>query len=238
MKVPTLRVTPRLGIRMDGTEQRFTELFLTQARAAIEARGQFSFYEVGTAEGLTFSALCGLLVREGLADRSLMVSCDLPNGWSLDDAKLTRGMNASGMRWVMMGETSDVAATPPLAGCAALYRMDGRALVKLLNERHGFRPDFVFIDGCHGAPCWTADFLAVEPYVTNLALVVSHDAGAFEQGQDWQGHCQQHINVRRGLDDLGLLSNARGGWVHVEEIRGDRERGGEGHSHVVLRRTV
>jgi len=73
----------------------------------------------------------------------------------------------------------------------------------------------VLIDACHGKPCVMADFLAVEPHVTEGGIVMFHDAGRKEQGVDLQPHCNQPINVRAAIDELGLWTNERQGWEYV-----------------------
>lgn len=235
----------RFGIRMEGTTERFTELFLDRARACVAASRPFSFFELGTAEGFTFSALCKTLVANGLNRDATMVSCDLPPGqsWSTDSAKLMANMRETGMAWAEMGGTDVLARldlAPPIGpGYATVVYYDGRTLIKALHEKLGFSPDFTFIDGCHGAPCVTRDFLAIEPTVKPGALVVFHDACLDSQHTDMQDHCHERINVRQALINLGLMpGGGRAGWAFVEEIASDRARGGQGNGHVVITRTA
>lgn len=216
----------RLGIRMNGTEDRFLSLILSKARE----RGSLSLFELGTAEGGTLSGIWQMLISEGIEDYTL-VGCDLPAGWSCDRTKLAATMNRLGCWW----GAYDRPEVAPQKG-AQIYFVDGRVLIRALNERYGFSPDVSFIDGCHSSRCVTADFEAVAPTVVPGGLVIFHDAGVEEQGSDWQGHCGEFINVRKAIQDLGLLDGKRPGWRLVEEIRGDRDRGGEGNSHVVVKR--
>lgn len=221
--------TPRLGIRMDGTQARFLDLILTQAKVTSPS---FSLFELGTAEGFTLGGITEWLVAHGVASQSTLVSCDLPNGWSRDDIKLYSNMTRTGLPW---SEHRDSGA-PPLVGRVQVYYVDGRQLIGDLYAKHGFSPSFTFIDGCHGKSCLVSDFLAIEPTTKPGALVSMHDAGVAEQGSDYQDHCKERINVRQGLVELGLMTNARAGWTLVEEIPGDRARGGDGNSIVVVRR--
>lgn len=69
-----------------------------------------------------------------------------------------------------------------------------------------------FIDACHGKPCVMADFEAVEKHCEVGSVVIFHDAGEPEQGVDIQPHCNEPINVRAALIELGLLDNRRPGW--------------------------
>ena len=54
--------------------------------------------------------------------------------------------------------------------------------------------------------------------------VLFHDCGLEEIGTDWQGHCNENINVRKALVDLGLLETVtRNGWKFVVELSGTRK---------------
>lgn len=224
---------PRLGIRMDGTQARFLDLLLQRARVC-QPTGFFLF-ELGTAEGITFGALCGVIKQAGLLDQSTLVSCDLPAGqsWSVDMAKILSNMQGSGVPWITAHSPVE-----PRKGAAQIYFRDGRVLLKELNALYGFSPDFSFIDGCHSSRCVTADFLAVESVTKPGAIIAFHDAGSEEEGTDWQNHCGEFISVRKALTALGLMDNTRPGWRFKEQIQGDRNRGGEGNSHVVVERVA
>lgn len=215
----------KLGIRMDGTESRFIDLFLDKAKNSVD----FSFFELGTAEGYTFSGLCQALVEKNL--NGLMVSCDLPNGWSVDQAKMVNNMKRSGINWSLHFDPNH----RPEIG-ANIYFVDGRNLVKELNIQYGFLIDFAFVDGCHGSPCVRADFLSIAPFIKPNGIIAFHDAGIEEQNTDYQNHCGENINVRKALIDLGLIDNKREGWKFIDEIPGDRSRGGEGNSHVIIQK--
>lgn len=220
-------MSSKLGLRMDGVEDRFIELFLAAARG----RGDqpFHFFELGTATAITYSVLWQHLQEANLAAHATMVSCDLPDGWSVEYDKMKANMDKAGKWWL------SYKVIEPRIG-AQIYFVDGRALISRLHTDYGFYPDFAFIDGCHGRACAMADFEAIAPTVRQGGLVVFHDACELSQHTDMQDHCKERINVRQGIRDLGLLDNTRAGWRLVEEIAGDRPRGGEGNGCLVVQR--
>lgn len=95
---------------------------------------------------------------------------------------------------------------------------------------HGspMRFDYAFIDGCHGAPCVTADFLGVEPLIRGGGIVCFHDTSPNCQGRHPQPHCGTGIAARAAVEKLGLLDNTRPGWVVHHETQGDESKGGHG----------
>lgn len=217
----------KLGIRMDSIQDRFIELFLQQAHRFGK---DFSSFEIGTAEGFTFGGLCKVFV-DNLLEGS-MVSCDIPNGWSLAPEKLKRNMDSSGVTWSV-----STSIHIPDHNAASIYMISGRDLIGVLNRDYGFKPSFVFVDGCHGH-CVKGDFLSIEPTVPVGGIVAFHDSGTFENKGDcdWQGHCGTFIRVRPELETLGLLDGTRNGWELIDDVQGDREYGGEGHGCVFVQR--
>lgn len=64
--------------------------------------------------------------------------------------------------------------------------------------------NFCLIDGCHGAPCVMADFLAIEHGMAKGGIVAFHDAGPEEQRNCFQPHCGAGIGVVEALKNLSL----------------------------------
>ena len=61
-----------------------------------------------------------------------------------------------------------------------------------------WKADFVFIDGCHGAPCVESDFLGAETIVRSGGVVAFHDTDIGYQDIHLQPHCQTGIARARG----------------------------------------
>lgn len=174
----------KLGICMDGGEEHFLSLIEDQALAA----ERFLYVEIGVAHGQT---LRGVWERVKVIPDAAVVGLELPTWVGLDAIE-----KAFEGEPFVMGPDESI----PLPGRATVYlKPSTEALI-------GWpRPiDVAFIDGCHGAPCVMADFLALEPLIKPDGLVIFHDAGANEQGSDLQPHCQLPIGVRAALWELNL----------------------------------
>ncbi len=91
--------------------------------------------------------------------------------------------------------------------------------------------NFALIDGCHGAACVMADFLAIEESIAQGGIVAFHDAMPEDQGKGWQSHCNENINVLKAFDDLQLpgpnspQARDRKGWKCIRWISGDKSPG-------------
>jgi len=90
------------------------------------------------------------------------------------------------------------------------------------------KADFIFIDGCHGAPCVTADFLAAEGVVRSGSVICFHDTDPGCQDIHPQPHCRTGIRAREAVEKLGLLNDTRKGWFKIGETSGDKGKGGHG----------
>lgn len=88
--------------------------------------------------------------------------------------------------------------------------------------------DFVFIDGCHGEPCVTADFLAAEHVVRSGSVICFHDTDPGCQDIHLQPHCNTGIRARSAVEKLGLLNDTRKGWFKICETSGNKDKGGHG----------
>lgn len=84
----------------------------------------------------------------------------------------------------------------------------------------GQKADFIFIDACHGAPCATRDFLLSEKKINPGGIICFHDTDPNCQGAHFQSHCGTGIDVRRAVEELGLLDDTRPGWKKVGETMG------------------
>ncbi len=82
------------------------------------------------------------------------------------------------------------------------------------------------IDGCHGKPCVSLDFLLIEPLIVPGGYAMFHDFGADQIGQEQAppDHCPI-VGVHDACASLGLLDNTRDGWRFVQTIIGDKSSG-------------
>ncbi len=82
------------------------------------------------------------------------------------------------------------------------------------------------IDGCHGKPCVSLDFLLIEPLIVPGGYVMFHDFGKDQIGQAQAppDHCPI-VGVHDACASLGLLDNTRDGWRFVQTIIGDKSAG-------------
>lgn len=88
--------------------------------------------------------------------------------------------------------------------------------------------DFVFIDGCHGAPCVIEDFGNAEKVVKPGGVVAFHDTDQGCQDIHMQPHCGTGIRARAAVTQLSLLDGTRPGWKVLKETTGDKKHGGHG----------
>lgn len=115
-----------------------------------------------------------------------------------------------------------------------LDRQQARSIAVCLTGSEFFlsncprRFDFVFIDGCHGAPCVKRDFLLSEPLVNEGGIVCFHDTDTNCQDIHHQPHCGTGIRARQAVQELGLLDDKRHGWRKVAETGGNIGRGVHG----------
>lgn len=207
-----------LGFNMEGTEERF-EHWLA---ASIGDREEVFYLEIGVASCLTFHAVANKL-----------------DGWT--------------KRWICFGY--DLFGTPYFnahtflhaaayrAGVFAGYRdrspFDGLPLWRSMQVFLSEVPDlkyqcpllrFCLIDACHGKACVARDFMAVESAMPPGSIVAFHDACPEDQGGVGQ-HCGNGIEVRQALHELALspeTDSYRAGWKLLEEVHGDKSRGGNG----------
>lgn len=128
----------------------------------------------------------------------------------------------------------DIASCDRNALNPASYPHKEHISIKLNGAANFFRncaswqADFIFIDGCHGAPCVESDFLGAEKVMRSGGVVAFHDTDPGCQDIHMQPHCQTGIRAREAVEKLGLLNDTRKGWFKIGETTGDKELGGHG----------
>lgn len=228
----------KMGIRLGGCEEALESL-IKQHVATKTWTSPYTLVEIGSAGCVTLRAFSDIL-SEALGTNWRAVGFDLTpdKAWSLNMDEVRAAF--TGLPYnVVQGDTldrwlSDMRDTNGMW----LSLMDDPRFY--LRDAFPYRPDFVFIDGCHGE-CVMRDFEAIEAKVAPGGVVVFHDYGEPEQGTDWQHHCNEFINVRTYVHRLGLnqpCNTPRKGWRFVAEIKGSRHWGGDGNSCAVVQRTT
>jgi hypothetical protein len=175
-----------------------------------------TYVEIGVGEGVTLAAIAYRLRARASAWR--VIGIELPQGYAFD--RFATEHNAR-------KEELEITIVQPSAG---RHVPPWQRITVYLKDAHEFLPEnfapqgkvhMALIDGCHGRPCVTLDFLLLEPLIERGGLVMFHDFGEDQVGQS-QPHCPT-IDVRGACYDLGLLTNAREGWKFHSEIIGDKQ---------------
>ena len=190
---------------MAGNEQAFCNAL---DLAVLDPKDPYIYFEIGIGNGDTMEA-----ARQWLSGRELpyfIVGVDLP-----DYSGTVR--NLGWHQIFMNGKTEEV---HPMN---VSYTGSEHFLSKSWLEAN-----FIFIDGCHGSPCAKRDFLLAEKKIKDGGVICFHDTDPNCQGQHFQEHCNMGIDVRKALEDLGLLDDRRPGWTKLFETSGDRTRSGHG----------
>ncbi len=200
--MPKHQVPSTWGLCFDGNEKAFCEALDV---AIANASGPFRYAEIGLGYGGGMNAVGHYLAKfEGLNYRR--VGVDIP--------EFERG-NAGKVGYYDDPSTLELR----LVGAAQFFK-DAAAAVE--------RYDFIFIDGCHGAPCVTNDFLGAERVIRPGGVVAFHDTDPGCQDLHLQPHCKTGIRAREAVEKLGLLDDKRPGWRKLWETSGNKDKGGHG----------
>lgn len=195
----------KLGICQEGNEEAFARMLL-KARTDVKPK-QFFYVEIGLAGADTMGGVIKFLDSEHINWHAL--GFDLADGWSLSMEGVMRNLGGSVQIFKRAPHYTD-------------FRFE-HAMVVLDNARKTLMVQsiplitFALIDGCHGAPCAKADFIAIARHIAPMGIVAFHDATDSCQGGSPQPHCGTPIEVRKGLRELGLLDNKLPGWTFLEE---------------------
>lgn len=204
----------KLGICTAGCEDVFEEFL----RASFKTDDDFTYLEVGIADGTTLLAVAKVV--EDVIGYCRIVGVDVPECPVFNPEAFQS--RAGGSVDTLMFEAK--AGT----GLSVYLLPQGVQRPGVVERILPAGINFAFIDGCHGKACAMADFLAVENSIKPGGIVCFHDACEEDQGSSFQAHCQENINVREALCSLGLISQERPGWELIQEVHGDKARNGNG----------
>lgn len=202
------QVPSNWGLCFAGNEAAFCEALdvaIANYRAGILAARPFRYAEIGLGYGGGFNAVSHYLANEaGIAIHR--VGVDIPSFATSSVGTVAAYDRPQGMEL-------------RLVGADAFFRA-----AKAAGELY----DFIFIDGCHGAPCVRNDFLGAEAVIVPGGVVAFHDTDPGCQDIHMQPHCGTGIRAREAVQKLGLLDDSRPGWRKIAETSGNKDKGGHG----------
>jgi Methyltransferase domain len=204
-----------LGFAMAGLESRVIEY-------VEEICLQFhpvTYLEIGVGFGQTLTAIAAVM-REIHPIGWRAIGVELPNGYSFDRFEVMKNAGDRGVQVNFQQIYSGKAQ--PESERVTVYLEDSH---EFMAARWGEPIHLALIDGCHGKPCATQDFLNVEKFIPPGGIVLFHDFTQEQTGQ-LQPHCPTGCDVIGACRDLGLLDDKRAGWQFVETITADRAAGG------------
>lgn len=210
----------KFGLGLDGCEQGIEALL--KQHVNFSQSPVYTVVEIGSAGCITLRAFKDIVSKNRLGHWRV-IGFDLPDGWSLDMNEINQVFDGKPNIY----KKEDVGKITPINFMELWLLKDPRSYLK---EGLKHKIDFAFIDGCHGK-CAADDFLAIEDKVNVGGIVMFHDFGFLDQGRDFQPHCQEFINVRKHIADIGLIDTragenkdktVRNGWRFIGEIQGSR----------------
>ena len=179
---------------------------------------EITYVEIGVGEGATLSAIASTF--NDISKKWRAIGVELPNGYSFNRARTEAWASTRGLKLNFFSPNGVV--VHPLWNAISVYFKDSQSF---LTELWQDPIQFALIDGCHGKPCVILDFLALEAFVSDDAIVMFHDFGADQYGH-YQPHCPSGLDVLGACNDLGLTNGKRKGWRFVGSWTGAREKGG------------
>ena len=189
----------KLGICMDGGEDAFIGVIEKRAK---EAGRPITYVELGVAYGETLIGVWLALAQFAPGSRAIGIERPIWEGLN----SIRDRFHAACAPFVEGPVGLDV--PPGAVGLVLGYSQD------VLNvPQWPYRIDVAFIDACHCRTCAREDFLAVEKWMEPGGIVIFHDAGEAEQTKDKIPVCNEGIDVRYALNELGLFENKRVGWT-------------------------
>jgi hypothetical protein len=179
---------------------------------------EITYVEIGVAYGATMTAIASRLRDSGKKWR--VIGIELINGYSFNRERTEAFAAKRNLKLNFV--IPNGAIVHPLWETLTVYFKDSQSF---LTEIWQEPIHLALIDGCHGKPCVTLDFLALEAFMVPGGTIMFHDFGIDQRG-DFQPHCPTGIDVRGACESLGLLTDKRPNWKHTGTFIGDKMQGG------------
>lgn len=203
-----------LGIAMNGLEDKVMDTVNGIAKSFDE----ITYVEIGVGEGGTLTAIANALQSSRKKWRAIGV--ELPNGYSFNMGATERVGLERGLKLNFI--TPNCSIVHPPWNEVTVYFKDSQSF---LTEHWQEQIQLALIDGCHGKPCATLDFLALEAWMVPGSVMMFHDISPEQKGHA-QPHCADGIDVWGACYDLGLLTGKRKGWKLGEIMNANKDQGG------------
>jgi hypothetical protein len=179
---------------------------------------QVTYVEIGVYDGIT------------LAEVAIRIACDRGVSWraigiDLPDCRHETTRRHSQEKGLIFDLVRPPLRKAPKWGAVTFVLKDSHSFLGEYGTSIG-QIHLALIDGCHGKPCVSLDFLLLEPLIVPGGIVMFHDFGADQIGQEQSppDHCAI-VGVHDACASLGLLDNTRDGWRFVQTIIGDKQAG-------------
>ena len=184
---------PQFGIKTKGLEYILSNAVFAASQGT-EGKA-FVLVEIGTATGESTRAFYSLLKDNPAYFAPFhLVSCDLPNGWSLNTQSIVKNLPEARIHF----ELSEYDYGNTVNNVSVILQ----PAHDILSSRKIEHVNFAFIDGCHGYNCVMQDWRDVDALMPPGGVIVFHDADPACQGSDIQPHCGEPIRVREAVTDI------------------------------------
>jgi hypothetical protein len=204
----------KLGIAMNGLEDRVESI----AKDVAATFDEVTYVEIGVGEGTTLTAIANVLKASQRKWRAIGI--ELPNGYSFNMGATERVALERGLKLNFI--TPNCSIVHPPWNEVTVYFKDSQSF---LTEHWQEPIHIALIDGCHGKPCATLDFLALEAWMVPQSAMMFHDISPEQKGHP-QPHCADGIDVWGACYDLGLTTGKRKEWNLGEILNADKSQGG------------
>lgn len=184
---------PMFGFKTKGLEYLLSNAVFAACQGT--QRSPYVLFEIGTAHADSTRAFYSILKENPayFAPFSI-VSCDLPDGWSLNTQSIVKNLPEARIHF----ELSEYDYGNTVNDVSVILQPSH----DILSSRKIPHINFAFVDGCHGYNCAMQDWRDVDALMPPGGVIVFHDADPACQGSDIQPHCGEPIRVREAVIDI------------------------------------
>jgi hypothetical protein len=203
-----------MGYGMGGIEDQILKV----AEDVAARFDEITYIEIGVAYGATMTAIASRLRDSG--KRWRVIGIELVNGYSFNRERTAEFAAKRNLKLNFVIPNGSIVY--PRWEAVTVYFKDSQSF---LTEFWQEPIHLALIDGCHGKPCVTLDFLALEAFMVPNGVIMFHDFGVDQRGH-YQPHCPTGLDVRGAVESLGLLNGKRPNWQHTSTFTADKMQGG------------